>query len=254
MSTIYPDSHFHLLSLKEKEITLSSDYPLSGIDIGTECDDYDLRYPLFSLFKEVHFSLGCGPWSTERELSIDEQLKILEANIVAHRPIALGEIGLDYHWNYSTPENQKNLFIKQLEFANKYNLPVIIHAREADEDIIRILTTYPIKKKGIFHCFSSSAKLAAFAVEQGYFVSFSGNITYKNSKGLQEIAKTIPSSQLLAETDSPYLAPVPMRGRINTPENVQYVYEMLANLRGVDKEELRKAIVSNLNRFYTLSL
>lgn len=250
---IYPDSHFHLLSLKERGVTLDPNSNLSGIDIGTTASDWEERKALIEQF-DIHYSLGCGPWCTNKEESIYNQQATLETYVKSLKPVAIGEIGLDYYWDYGDKKTQQELFTKQLEMANKYSLPVIIHTRDADEDTAKILSDYKVEKGGIMHCFSShSLDFANLAISKGFYISFSGNVTFKNNKELQEVARCIPLDKILAETDSPYLAPTPMRGRINMPEYVKYVYAFLAQLKGVDEEEFRVRVISNLEEFYSRS-
>ncbi len=250
---IYPDSHFHLLSLKERGVTLDPNVELAGIDVGTTARDYDERKEIIKLFN-IHYSLGSGPWCANKEESIYNQLATLEQYVKNLNPVAIGEIGLDYYWDYGDRKTQQELFIEQLKMANRYSLPVIIHTRDADEDTAKILSEHKVEKGGIMHCFSShSLDFATLAISKGFYISFSGNVTFKNNRELQEVARHIPLDKLLAETDSPYLAPTPMRGRINQPEYVRYVYEFLAKLKGVELEELRLQLISNLEEFYTRS-
>jgi len=151
--------------------------------------------------------------------------------------VAYGEIGLDYHYNHSSPKEQRERFREQIQLARELRLPVIIHTREAQEDTIAILKEEQASQVGgVFHCFSGDAGLAKGALELGFYLSFSGILTFQNATVLREIAKTVPLDRLLIETDCPYLTPVPHRGKRNEPAFVALVAEQLAALRSGEPE------------------
>lgn len=161
----------------------------------------------------------------------------------------IGEIGLDYHWNYGTEGDMESLFEAQLELAGALDLPVAIHNRDADEQTIRILRRHHVARGGIIHCFSSDRAAAEAFLELGYHISFAGNVTYKSNSKLVEALKAVPLDRLLLETDSPYLAPVPMRGRVNTPLNIAHTYAFVAAVKGIDAEALDRIVRDN---FYSI--
>lgn len=144
--------------------------------------------------------------------------------------VAVGEIGLDYYWNKENKEIQKELFINQIKLANKYNLPIQIHTRDASVDTIEILKEYPVNKKGIFHCCPLNQELIKNGLELGFYISFSGNVTFKNAKSADDCIKLVPLDRILIETDSPYLTPEPNRGKRNDSSNVIYVAQKIANV------------------------
>ncbi len=168
--------------------------------------------------------------------------------------LALGEIGLDYHYDHSPRDAQQQLFVEQLELARELKLPVIIHCREAWADLRAILRTHWSGSSlgGILHCFTGSREDAFELMEAGFLVSFAGNLTFKKSDDLRRVAKEIPVDRLLTETDSPYLAPVPHRGRRNEPAHVEEVLRQLAALRRRSEEEMATQVLGNFKRFFRL--
>ncbi len=161
---------------------------------------------------------------------------------------AVGEIGLDYHWYKDTKEKQKELFIKQIKLANDLNKPIIVHAREALADTYEILKKY--RCRGVLHCYSGSSELAKEFVKLGYYISIGGPITFKNAKEPLEVVKSIPIDKLLIETDSPYLTPVPNRGKRNEPSNVLYTAKKIMETIGVDEEVFLRQINANYDALF----
>lgn len=228
--------------MQDKGIDLDTLEIESGMDIGCEPEDLDMRMPLISRFPGIRYSAAAGPWCADRSESPAELVSILREHIVRYSPCCIGEIGLDWYWKYGTPEKQKELFIRQLELAEELSLPVAIHTRDADEDTQAIIREHRVSRGGIMHCFSGSAELAATALECGYYISFAGNMTYKSNERLREILKSVPADRLLLETDSPYLAPIPYSGQKNTPMLIKATYEKAAEIRGMTVEELKELV------------
>lgn len=173
-------------------------------------------------------------------------------SLLAHpKIVGLGEIGLDFHYDYSPREQQRDAFRRQLRIARTVNKPVIIHTREADEETRRILAEeLEARAAGVLHCFTSDEKTAEFALGLGFCVSFGGIVSFRNADNLRAIARSIPADRLLIETDCPYLAPVPYRGRRNEPCFVVRVAEVLAEERGVSATELGEQTKDNFNRLF----
>jgi TatD DNase family protein len=165
------------------------------------------------------------------------------------RAVALGEVGLDFYRDNASCEDQRRVFAKQIEMANETGKPLVIHTRDADHETFPMLRAARVPV--VLHCFSSPERLGE-AVDRGYHVSFAGNVTFPKAAELQEAARHVPEQLLLAETDSPYLAPVPLRGRRNTPANVVHTVAMLARLRGVEPDQLAATIESNASRVFGL--
>lgn len=165
--------------------------------------------------------------------------------------VAVGEIGLDYHWTPETEELQKETFIRQIEWANRLNKPIIVHSRDAINDTYNILKEHPCLKGGIIHCFSSSVEMAREFIKLGYMISLGGPVTFKNAKTPKEVAMDVPLDRLLIETDCPYLTPHPHRGKRNEPMYAAYTGKYIAELRGIDEEELKEAIQKNYNTLFS---
>lgn len=190
---------------------------------------------------------------TESMQIVDKQLEKIEKLAQNEKVVAIGEIGLDYYWNKQNKELQKQVFIKQIKIANKLNLPIVIHTREAVMDTLDILKNIqPTIKPGVFHCCPLNIELVKEALKLGFYISFAGPITFKNSKNAREIAQMVPLNKMLIETDSPYLAPEPVRGTRNDSRNVKYIAEKIAEYRGVTVEEIAKATYENAIKVFGL--
>lgn len=164
--------------------------------------------------------------------------------------VAVGEIGLDYYWDKSFNDIQQDVFIKQIKLANKLNLPIVIHDREAHKDTFDILKEHNQNSKVLFHCFSGSVEFMRECVKQGWFIALGGVVTFKNAIKMKEVTKEVPLEKLMLETDSPYLTPVPYRGKPNKPAYVKYVAEEIAQLRKMTLEEIIDITTSNAEEFF----
>ncbi len=162
--------------------------------------------------------------------------------------VAIGEIGLDYYWNKENKELQKQVFKAQIEIANRLDLPIVIHTREAIYDTLDILKNNKCNKKGVFHCCPLNVDLVREGLKLGFYISFAGPITFKNSKNAEEIIKMVPLDKILIETDSPYLSPEPLRGRRNDSRNVKYMAQKIADVKGITLEEVSKATYKNAEK------
>ena len=169
--------------------------------------------------------------------------------------VAIGEIGLDYYWEKDEKmrELQRKAFIKQIELANKLKLPIVIHTREAIMDTLEILKQNPVDKKGVFHCCPQNRELIKEGLKLGFYISFAGPITFKNSKNAVEMINLVPNDRILIETDSPYLAPEPVRGTRNTPSNVKFVAQKIADVKGLTLENVEKITFENTKRILKMS-
>ena len=195
----------------------------------------------------IYATCGISPNDIEENNNL-EKIKELAKN---EKVVAIGEIGLDYYWNKENKELQKELFIKQIDIANEVNKPIVIHTREATVDTIEILKSHPVKQKGIFHCCPLNQELIKEGLKLGFYISFSGNITFKNAKS-QEVVELVPIDKILIETDSPYLAPEPFRGKRNDSRNVKLVAEKIAQIKGIPIEEVARVTYENANKIYNL--
>ncbi len=190
---------------------------------------------------------------TEEELwkNIDKISKIAILN-KGKKLVGIGEIGLDYYWNKENKEMQKEAFIKQIILANQLELPIIIHSRDASLDTIEIIKKYTVNKKGIFHCCQPNQELIRQALELGYYISFAGPITFKNAKSSPEAVKMVPMDKILIETDSPYLTPEPNRGKRNDCRNVKYVAQKIAEIKGINIEEVALKTYENAKKIFEI--
>lgn len=202
--------------------------------------------------ENVFAAVGIHPH--EASSFVSEDLETLRLWLHQPRVVALGEIGLDYFYDYSPRATQKEVCLAQMELAFQEKMPVIFHIRDAHGDTLELMRAHKSRLPGgIIHCFSGSAETAKEYLRLGYYISFAGPVTFKKAPNLWEAAKVIPDDRLLIETDSPYLAPVPMRGQRNEPANVRYVAEKLAELRGTDVETIARLTMENALRVYGIS-
>jgi len=225
----------------------------TGIDyiLNVGCDiESSLRsIELTERYDFIYGTAGIHPHDVKK---IDYQTYDQLKELLAHpKMIALGEIGLDFFKNYSPPDQQKEHLRKQVELSRELQKPIIIHCRDANEDTIAILSDYfpknPSARSGIFHCFSGNQELAERALEMGFYISFSGSVTFKKSDELRTIAKTIPADRLFVETDCPFLAPIPNRGKRNEPSYVIHTAQLIADIRGLDIKDVQRT--TSLNFF-----
>lgn len=254
------DSHFHTLEMEQKGLSSIGELEhcfnlglAAAVDIGISLEGFSHRLELTQRFDSVFHALGLSPGESGNPGCM-EDLIILDDLIDEGNITAIGEIGLDYYWNYATPKIQQDLFGAQLEIAAEHNLPVVIHNRDADDDVYKMLKTANLSNGGVIHCFSSTKETALRFADLGFHISFAGNITYNKAENVREAAAAVPLPSLLAETDAPYLAPVPRRGKPNTPENVGYIYRTLSELRDIDLEELVVQIKENAVQAFRLNL
>ncbi|DAA91443.1 TPA: hydrolase TatD [Candidatus Gastranaerophilales bacterium HUM_6] len=194
-----------------------------------------------------------GIFPEEAKTFTDKTLTDMEEIIRNNKKIVgIGEVGLDYYWDKSFKELQKEIFIKQIEFANQMNLPLNIHSREAHLDTLEILKKYNKNSTAILHCYSGSSEFAKVCVKEGIYIALGGVVTFKNAFKTKEVAQTVPLEYLLLETDDPYLAPVPFRGKENQPMYVKYVAEEIAKLRGITADEVEKITTQNALKIFDM--
>ena len=183
--------------------------------------------------------------NTTNEQSSDRKLK------KSKKIVAIGEIGLDYHYSLEK-DKQKEVFIRQIELANKFNLPIVIHTREAVMDTLQILKEHPVNKKGELHCCPFNRELVKEALKLGFYISFSGTCTFKNAKNAEEIVQMVPDDKFLIETDSPYLAPEPVRGTRNDSRNLVYIIEKIAKFKNKEMYEIAEKSYENASRLFEI--
>ncbi len=224
------------------------------ITIGVDPLNLDKVKVLAETYPQIYYTQGIHPHDAKEATEVEFQKIISRSQ--DKKMVAVGEIGLDYHYNNSLPEIQKQVFEKQLQIACDQDLPVVIHTREADEDTRSILKNFTtkLKRKGVLHSFTSSKELAEFALSEGFYLGFNGIVTFKNAHNVQEVVKITPPEQILFETDSPFLTPVPHRGKENGPYFLPYIVEKIAELKNLDVEKLTQLVYQNsLNCFFKLA-
>lgn len=236
-------------SKKALEIANNYDfiYTTAGIspnDIPGTVQDEDLENKSVQEIEELF---------TESLKDVDNQLLEIEKIAQNKKVVAIGEIGLDYYWNKNNKELQKQVFIKQIELANKLNLPIVIHTRDAVMDTLDILKNVkPTIKPGVFHCCPLNVELVKEALKLGFYISFAGPVTFKNSKNAKEIIEMVPLDKMLIETDSPYLAPEPNRGSRNDSRNVKYIAAKIAEFKGIDVEVVAECTYKNALKVFEI--
>lgn len=180
---------------------------------------------------------------------LDSALSEIEAMLTHPKCVALGEIGLDYHYDGTDRAVQAYAFEAQMKIAERHSVPVVIHDREAHGDIMDTIKRYP-RVRGVLHSFSGSAEMARQLTDLGWYISFSGPVTYKNAAKVKEAAKIVPQDRLLVETDSPYLPPTPHRGKMNYPGYIAYTVRVVAELRGISESECARITCENAVEFF----
>ncbi len=249
------DTHAHIDMLEEgvkSALDKMTDYGVKkavipSVEIGT----LDKIVDIINKNENLYGMVGIFP--TEAKTFTDNFEKEME-NIAKHNKkiVAVGEIGLDYYWDKSFVELQKEIFIKQIRLANRMDLPIVVHDRDAHKDCFDILTTENKNSRVLFHCFSGSVEFMRECVKQGWYIALGGVVTFKNAIKMKDVAREVPLEKLVLETDSPYLTPVPFRGKPNTPAYVKYVAEEIAKIREMDFAELTDITTQNAERFFEI--
>jgi TatD DNase family protein len=219
------------------------------IGTGKGPDDMGCGIPIAESYDWIHTSLGIHPHDAAK---VEERHLEMMKTLAAHpRVVAIGETGLDYHYDHAPRTTQREVFKRQLEMASELDLPVIVHTRNADADTEDLLRRFA-PRRGVLHCFTSGAALADAALEIGFMISFSGIATFPNAKDLIDIVRKVPSDRILIETDCPYLAPVPHRGKRNEPAFVADTARFIAKTRDIELEQLVTETYRNYTRLFSL--
>lgn len=220
--------------------------------VGISLSRYEKMYPLLCSFNAISLACGVHPLDIDDEPFDGERLHRLGKD---EKVIALGEMGLDYYYSEQNKCDQQRIFAEQIEIANQLNKPIIVHTRQAREDTLAILKENQADKcGGVIHCFTENWQMAKAVLDLGFYISFSGIITFKNAEDLRDVARKIPLDRLLIETDSPYLAPIPFRGKQNQPAYTRQVCEYLATLKGVTVEQFAYMTTENFERLFNIQL
>ena len=254
------DSHSHLNDEKfnqDREEIIKNIFE-SEVDTlitaGYNLEASKFAVELSKKYKSIYATCGISPNDipqTEEELlkTLKEIEKIANEN---EKVVAIGEIGLDYYWNKENKELQKQAFKMQIQIANNLKLPIVIHTREAINDTIELLKANEVKQKGIFHCCPLNKQLVTEGLKLGFYISFAGPITFKNSKNADEIISMVPENRILIETDSPYLSPEPLRGRRNDSRNVKYIAQKIADVKQISIEQVAEFTYQNAKKIFSI--
>lgn len=254
------DSHCHLDDEKfeeDRQAVINNIFS-SGvtklISAGYSLESSKRALELANTYSQIYTVSGISPNDIPENVEkIQAEINEIEKLAKNEKVVGIGEIGLDYYWNKENKELQKFAFIKQIELANRLELPIVIHTREAVMDTIKVLKKYPVNKKGVFHCCPLNPELIKEALKLGFYISFAGPVTFKNSKNADEVIKLVPNKKMLIETDSPYLSPEPNRGKRNDSSNVRYIAEKIAKVKGYTLEEIAKITYDNACRIFEIN-
>lgn len=247
------DTHAHLDMLSDIDNVLNSakEFGVRKIIIpSVESKFFQKIIDITKKYENIFCQLGIFP--SEAQTWDDEILDTIRYLSQNNKIVAIGEIGLDYYWDKSFIDKQKDIFIKQIKLANELSLPIVIHDRDAHKDTIDILKEYNNGSDILFHCFSGSVETMEECIKNGWYIAIGGVVTFKNAKKIKEVAKQVPLEYLMLETDSPYLTPVPYRGKENQPAYIKYVAEEIANIRGININDLVTITTKNAESVFKI--
>ncbi len=251
------DTHTHLnvenfIGKEDEELALAKEMGVTAHNVvGFDKETIEGALALANKYPEVYATIGWHP--TEAGSYTKDIEEIIIANLENEKVIALGEIGLDYHWMEDPKEVQIEVFKRQIQLSKDYNLPFVVHTRDALEDTYQVIKEVGVGPcGGIMHSYSGSLDMAQKFIELGMLISFSGVVTFKKATDIQEAAQAIPLDKMLVETDAPYLAPVPKRGRENHTAYTRYVVDKIAQLRGLTSEEVAAVTTANAKRIFNI--
>ena len=254
--TSFIDTHCHLDKLDSTPEAAVNEAKDAGVQqmLTISVDEQSLDFVLNAVrqFPEVYGSVGFHPHDASK-LTKSLLQKIRQLAEEQHKLIAIGEIGLDYHYMNSPAEIQQQAFRKQLQLAVELNLPVILHSREAETDTLNILQEFPVPSHGVAHSFTSSIEMARTLVEMGWYLGINGIVTFKNAEDLRKVVRWLPLDRLLLETDSPFLAPTPFRGKPNKPAHIPAIATFIAELREISLEQLSAQTTANAERLFNFA-
>ena len=225
------------------------------VNVGTNNENNPVCLEMAQKYEGMYAAVGIHPEDCRdykrEEIERFEQFLLEHKDFKKEKIVAIGEIGFDYHWEPYDKEHQRFFFEEQMKLAEKYDLPVVIHDREAHGDCFEMAIKFK-KVKGVFHSYSGSAEMAAELVKRGWYISFSGVVTFKNASRVKEVAASVPIDRILVETDAPYLAPHPMRGKLNHSGLMKFTVQTLAEIFGKEYDEMADILSANAKRLFGL--
>lgn len=247
------DTHMHIFDERyenqEETIKLALENNVKKmIVVGFDKESSLKALELSKKYDFIYLSVGLHPSEVKKEE--DKELIWLKDILNNEKVISIGEIGLDYYWDKTFKEEQKHYFKKQIELAKEYNLPIIVHCRDAVQDCFDILKDSNVK--GVMHCYSGSLEMAKEFIKRGYYLGIGGVVTFKNAVEIKRVVEEIDINFLLSETDSPYLTPVPFRGKLNQPAYTKYVVEEIAKIKNLPMEKVEETLEENTKRLFNI--
>ena len=247
------DTHAHLVSLEDPDGAVQNAAEAGIINIISMATGLESCYTTIDMARkheQVYAAVGIHPHAASGYTP--QVLAEIERLTSQDKVVAVGETGLDYHYMNSPKDIQVESFSAHIDMATRLKLPFVVHVREADEDMVNILSSSKLNDKpGVIHCFSGNWEMARKYLDLGFYISFSGIVTFNRAEELREAARNVPFERILVETDSPYLAPVPHRGKPNEPANVKYVAEVVAKVRNVDMPTLENQLLENTKSLFS---
>ncbi|MDK0577842.1 TatD family hydrolase [Clostridium perfringens] len=247
-------AHYDSDSFDEDRENVIKELKENGVIGVLNCgsDLYGLRksVELAKEFDMFYAAVGIHPENAD-EFN-EDVVKEIKAFVKNEKVKAIGEIGLDYYWEENPPrEVQKEVFRAQMKLADELNLPVVIHDRDAHKDTLEIMKEFP-NVIGVVHCFSGSVEFAKECIKLGYYIGFTGVLTFKNAKKLVDVCREIPAERMLVETDCPFMAPVPFRGKRNKSDYIEYIIDKMSEIRGISGEEMNEILLNNKKRLFKI--
>jgi TatD DNase family protein len=254
VNTFFVDTHTHLDLIKRDAEKVVEEAKEKGVTkmvtIGIDLPSSKIALEFTSRFEGVYAAIGFHPH--EAKFLDAENLKELEKLAKKDKVVAIGETGLDYYWKHSTLPCQMEAFKEQINLARKLNLPLIIHDREAHRDTLKILVEEAKGLKVLLHCFSGDLDMAKVCIERGYYLGIGGVVTFNNAKKLKAVVGDVPIEKLVLETDSPYLAPHPFRGKPNEPKYIPLIAEKIADIKGISVKEVADRTSANSKKIFEI--
>lgn len=247
------ETHAHLDMIEKESHEVVNDALKNGVikivTIGVDLESSRKNLQYANQYENVYTAIGFHPHESKK-MKEDELIQ-LEAMLSHPKNIAVGEIGLDYYYLHSPREIQKIAFREQVDLAKRFDLPIIIHDRDAHEDTVKILGEKAQEMKVVLHCFSGDYEMAQWCLRQGFYFGIGGVVTFKNARELQQIVQKIPLNKILLETDSPFLTPVPFRGKPNEPQYIPLIAAKIADLKKISISEVAEVTTKNACQFFS---
>ena len=223
-----------------------------AITIGCNLEDSLIGAEIASKYDNIYCAVGVHSEEVE-SFDIDSLENIIVDNIKTGKLVAIGEIGLDYYWRKDNKEEQIRIFKQQIELAQKYDLPIVVHCRDAYGDVLDVLKQYaPFNAGGVIHCYSGSIEWAKEVIKLGFLISFTGIVTYPNANNIKEVAQWVDLDKFMVETDSPFLTPIPFRGKKNNPAYVVHTAKCISELKNINYEKIDKITTKNAKKLFKL--